>query len=120
MKLKEQEKKKKKQDRQERKKIIWSPYPTSTEITDRIQEIRRKHHTNTPINAQKILLHPKDKIVNEQKSGVIYKLPCISCNKTDMEKWTKHSTDERMNIKRNVKENHSQTHKSNKSESRTS
>ena len=46
----------------------------------------KKHRIGTAIKPltklRQILVHPKDKIDQEQKCNVIYEIPCRSCNKT--------------------------------------
>lgn len=46
----------------------------------------RKHHINMPVQPYKklhqMLVHHKDKINQDKKCNVMYKIPCLSCNKT--------------------------------------
>ena len=87
--VKEKEKqrtKRKKQTTQtsENRGMVTLPYIRG--VTERIQRTMRKHNIQTPIKPhtklRQLLVHPKDKIDQQNKCNVIYEIPCRSCNKT--------------------------------------
>ena len=52
-------------------------------VTERIQRVMRKHDIETPmkphITIRRLVVHPKDKISDDQKCGVVYEVDCLSC-----------------------------------------
>ena len=73
------------QDRESRKQPpIGLPYIKG--ISEPLQRIFKKHGVaiyHKPINTlRQMLVHPKDKTNKEQKTGVVYKIDCITCKGT--------------------------------------
>ena len=54
-------------------------------VTERIQRSMRKHNIETPvkpyITIRRLVVHPKDKIEDKHKCGVVYRVNCLSCQK---------------------------------------
>ena len=52
-------------------------------VTERVQRAMKKHGIVTPVRPhttlRKILVHPKDKVPDDQKCGIVYRIPCLSC-----------------------------------------
>ena len=52
-------------------------------VTERIQRSMKKHGIETPcrphLTLRQILVHPKDKIEELQKCGVVYDISCFNC-----------------------------------------
>ena len=53
-------------------------------ITERIQRTMRKHGIQSTVRPhmtlRRLLVHPKDKIEDEKKCGLVYKIPCHNCH----------------------------------------
>ena len=53
-------------------------------ITERIRRVMKKHGITTPARPHRTLrqtlVHPKDKVKDEDKCGVVYHIPCLSCS----------------------------------------
>ena len=69
-------------DKEERTELVVVPYIKGT--SEAISRTFRKYNVRTamkPVNTVKnLLVHPKDKRDLEDTSGVIYRIPCASCN----------------------------------------
>ena len=67
--------------RDEPKSIVVLPYVKG--VSERIQRSMKKHREECPVKPHRtlrqLLVHPKDKIEKEQKCGVVYEIPCQSC-----------------------------------------
>ena len=52
-------------------------------VTERVRRVMKKHGITTPAKPyrtlRQILVHPKDKVADEDKCGVVYHVPCSSC-----------------------------------------
>ncbi len=52
-------------------------------LTEKLERIYRKHHISTAVKPHRTLrsylVHPKDKIEDKHKSGVVYCIPCNNC-----------------------------------------
>ena len=63
--------------------VVTVPYVHS--FTEKIQRIFTKHRVATVVKPQttlrQVLVHPKDKVDQEKKAGVVYKIPCNQCEK---------------------------------------
>ncbi|XP_072039127.1 scavenger receptor cysteine-rich domain-containing protein DMBT1-like [Amphiura filiformis] len=55
-------------------------------ITERVQRILRTHNIASSVkphtSLRRFLVHPKDKVATDDKTGVIYENPCHNCQKT--------------------------------------
>ena len=64
--------------------MVVLPYIKGT--TDAIQRILKSHNIASAVKPhttlRKMLVHPKDKIPDNKKCGVIYEVPCKNCNRT--------------------------------------
>ena len=92
-KVKEQMKRKKairkdksKKDKAQEKSrgVVTVPYIHS--FTEKIQLMFTKHRVAAVVKPQttltrQVLVHPKDKVDQEKKAGVVYKIPCNQCEK---------------------------------------
>ena len=80
---KEDKKKGRKKKHQEKqiKGMVVLPYVKG--VTERIQRTMRKHNIETPvkphITIRRLVVHPKDKLEDNHKCGVIYRVNCLSC-----------------------------------------
>jgi len=77
--------KEKKQITEEKSKhMVVLPYVKGT--TETLQRIFRSHKVASAVRPhttlRKLLVHPKDKIPDEKKCGVIYEVPCKNCAQT--------------------------------------
>ena len=73
----------KKEDQEDKSKgMIVLPYVQG--VTEQLKRVFSKYKIATSIKPyqtlRNILVHPKDKIDNENKTGVVYKIPCMNCN----------------------------------------
>ena len=63
--------------------VVTVPYVHS--FTEKIQRIFTKHRVATVVKPQttlrQVLVHPKDKVDQEKKAGVVDKIPCNQCEK---------------------------------------
>jgi hypothetical protein len=54
-------------------------------VTERVQRIYRSHNISSTVkphtSLRNILVHPKDKIDDDDKTGVVYQIPCRNCPK---------------------------------------
>ena len=52
-------------------------------VTERVRRVMKKHGITTPARPyrtlRQILVHPKDKVADTEKCGVVYHVPCLSC-----------------------------------------
>ena len=73
-----------KKDKQENKGMIVLPYIQGT--TEKLKRIFQKRELKVAIKPHQtirnMLVHPKDQIPKEKKTGVVYKIPCKTCNKS--------------------------------------
>ena len=55
-------------------------------VTEPVQRILRSHKISSTVkphtSLRSILVHPKDKLPPEDKTGVVYEIPCSNCKKT--------------------------------------
>ncbi|XP_072039459.1 uncharacterized protein [Amphiura filiformis] len=55
-------------------------------VTERVQRILRTHNIASSVkphtSLRRLLVHPKDKVDMDDKTGVIYEIPCHNCPKT--------------------------------------
>ena len=78
-------KKKPKKDKAQEKSrgVVTVPYVHS--FTEKIQRIFTKHKVATVVKPlttlRQVLVHPKDKVEKQKKTGVVYKIPCSQCEK---------------------------------------
>ena len=53
-------------------------------VTERIQRALKKRGIETPVRPHRtlrnVLVHPKDKIEDDKKCGVVYHVPCLNCD----------------------------------------
>ena len=74
----------KKSSKPESRGMVTLPYVRG--ITERVQQVMRRHHINTPVKPytklRQVLVHPKDQIPPDKKCDVIYEIPCRNCDKT--------------------------------------
>ena len=58
--------------------------PYISGVTERIRRIMKKRGITTPARPyrtiRQTLVHPKDKVKDEDKCGVVYHVPCLSCS----------------------------------------
>mgnify|MGYP005697477225 CR=1 FL=1 len=71
-------------DKPEQKKRGQVTLPYIQGVTERMQRVMKKHGIETPvrphITLRQILVHPKDKIPDEKKCGLVYRISCLNCN----------------------------------------
>ena len=60
---------------------VTIPYVSG--VTERVRRVMKKHGITTPARPYRTLrhtlVHPKDKVKDEDKCGVVYHIPCLSC-----------------------------------------
>ena len=70
-------------DKPETKKRGQVTLPYIQGVTERIQRVMKKHGIETPVRPhttlRKILVHPKDKIPDDKKCGLVYHIDCLNC-----------------------------------------
>ena len=76
-------KQRKPKDNSERSKgMVVIPYIKG--VTEKLQRVYKKHNIATSVKPlrtiRNILVHPKDKIDKEKKSGVVFRIKCKNCN----------------------------------------
>ena len=74
----------KKRDSKDRTKgMVVLPYVKG--VSEGVSRILRKHQIATAMKPHKtlrsLLVHPKDKIKLQNKSDIVYSIPCKQCNK---------------------------------------
>ena len=78
--------KKQKGESKERKSNGMVTIPYVKGVSEALSRVLRKHHISTPMRPhntiKQLLVHPKDKVSKEDKTGVVYQIPCNACNLT--------------------------------------
>ena len=83
-------------------------------VTERMQRVMNKHGIQTPVSAhttlRKMLVHPKDKIPDEKKCGLVYHIDCLNCKQVyigetgrKLEIRTKEHRDEAEKVTKSIK-----------------
>ena len=71
-------------DREKSRGMVVLPYVEG--VTDTLQRIFKKHRISTAVRPhttiRKLVVHSKDKVEFEKRCGVVYKVPCRSCDAT--------------------------------------
>ncbi len=78
----EQPTKKKTDSATKTKGMVVIPYVGG--LSEKLQRVFKKHHISTAVQPhhtlRSYLVHPKDKIEDRHKNGVVYSIPCSTCD----------------------------------------
>ena len=76
------QKEKKKPNEKKKRGMVVLPYVQG--VTERVQRTMRKHGVEAPARPhttlRQLLVHPKDKIPDDEKCGVVYCVSCLNCS----------------------------------------